>query len=114
MVKEPTWREVFTDENIVGMVIDLDRRWQNMDFSQFWKKLTYKLEETHKRHFATQSDPAGNPWPSWYFRRWNTPTNHPTLDVTGRLRKSLLYGMSDHYEDVTDRYLVIPLIYVKD
>lgn len=104
--KNPPWREQFSQNDIVGMFIDMERRWQDADYSQFFKRLTRKLEETHKGHFQNSADPAGNPWPSWYFRRWNTPLDHKTLDVSSRLRKSLLYGYSDHYQDITDRYLV--------
>lgn len=106
VVQSSPWREYYTEENIIGLFIDIDKRFTNVDYTEFWKLLTAKLEETHKKHFQNEVDPSGKAWPPWYFRRFNSPIDHKTLDVSGRLRKSLLAGSSDHYQDITDRYLV--------
>lgn len=64
------------------------------------------LEGVHQSYFEQRRGPSGDAWDEWVFRAVNGPEEHPTLEVSKRLRKSLRSGNEGHVKQVDSRTMV--------
>lgn len=71
-----------------------------IDYTPVLATVTEVLEAKHADHFATESGPTGQKWQPWFFRGIDAQDNHPTLDVTGRLKESLIAGHAGHVQGI--------------
>lgn len=73
-----------------------------LDFAPALDGCANELQRQIEGTFASQTSPAGQPWPDWMFfdPRVSSPS-HDTLNATGRLLGSLRRGGADHIETIT-------------
>lgn len=79
---------------------ELAAQFNEFDYTGILATITEVLEAKHADHFATESGPTGERWQPWFFRGIDAQDNHPTLDVTGVLKGSLIAGRAGHVQRI--------------
>ena len=58
------------------------------------------VEEEQQKHFENRATPGGTPWEPWHWRPIGAPRDHPTLEISGDLRRSMMAGQPGNRADV--------------
>lgn len=74
---------------------------EHRDLSYFLQVQIKDIADLHQQYFASQSGPSGAAWEPWHWTPAWAPKDHPTLEITGRLRSSLVPGGHDNIAAVT-------------
>lgn len=86
-----------------GIYVLMEEQFRNHDYSDVLNAFLPTLEETHKTHFDTQSDPAANPWPPLAPSTIRRKGHDTILYETGRLKASLAGKTEDSIRAVSER-----------
>ncbi len=74
---------------------------RTINFVGFFNDQMVRIGDLHQQYFAMQAGPNGKPWEPWNWTPTWAPKDHPTLEITGRLRSSLIPGGTDNVATVT-------------
>lgn len=85
---------------------DVVAQFAGIDYTGILATVTEVLEAKHADHFTTESGPTGDKWQPWFYRSLEAQDNHPTLDVSGRLKGSLRAGNEGHVQTIRNNELV--------
>lgn len=88
-----------------GLFLGIQKEFETADFKRPLLEFTNTLRATHARGFAESRSPGGEPWREWYWRDPQASNNHKTLEVSSRLKQSVITRNADHVERVDRRYL---------
>lgn len=90
-------------QGLEGVVSRIVGAINGADYTETLTAEAAKLREIHRSYFQSESGPDGEQWTPWYFRRRGTNPDHKTLDVTGRLKRSVTEQGGEHIEEITDQ-----------
>lgn len=91
--------------DLPGVFSELAQDFDKADYGPTLGEFADDLREVHQNYFLGEFGPSGKDWQPWRWRSPDAPENHPTLNVTGRLRDSLVTNNGDHIERTDSREL---------
>lgn len=94
-------QELDSLDDLAGVFQDMADQLNAADYTETLDAMLPELEETHQQYFDDRKSPHGEPWPDWFFTEIDTG-EHPTLEASGDLRRSLRTGGSGNIK-FTDR-----------
>lgn len=84
---------------------ELEQDFNRLDYAPALGEIADDLRDVHQNYFLGEFGPSGRDWQPWRWRSPDAPADHPTLNVSGRLRDSLVTENGDHVEEVDSREL---------
>lgn len=92
-------------DDLPGVFSELAQDFDKADYVPTLGEFADDLRDIHQNYFLGEFGPSGKDWQPWRWRSPDAPENHPTLNVSGRLRDSLVTDNGDHIEQTDAREL---------
>lgn len=90
-------------DDLPAVFEELGQEYERIDYAPTMGEFADELREVHQNYFLGEYGPSGADWQPWRWRSPDAPNNHPTLNVTGRLRDSLVREGGEHVENIDPR-----------
>lgn len=90
-------------DKLTDVFTELGQEFDRADYSPVLGEFADELRDVHQNYFLGEFGPSGADWKPWRWRSPDAPENHPTLNVSGRLRDSLVKDGGEHVETIDQR-----------